>query len=361
MKQQTTRFGAWTLRLSSLALVATLAACGGEQTAPEATDTTSSETATETTEGSGSEMSGSVAVDGSSTVFPITEAMAEEYQAANPNVRVTVGVSGTGGGFKKFCAGETDISNASRPIKEEEIALCEENGIEYIEVPVAYDAISVVVNPDNDWAMCLTTAELAKIWSPEAEGQIDNWSQVREGFPDKPLTLYGPGTDSGTFDYFTDAINGEEGMSRGDYTASEDDNVVVQGVENDPGALGYFGLAYYEENMERLKAVEVDDEDPSNGEGCVAPSVATVDDTTYQPLARPIFIYLSTASLERPEVKAFVDFYMAEENSSLVAEVGYVPMSSEIYGKAQARVTNMTTGSIFDGGSTVGVRLIDVL
>ncbi len=358
MKQKATRFRAWSLGLSSLALITMLGACAGDQTtAPEE----GTETTEETTEEASSTLEGSVAVDGSSTVFPITEAMAEEFQKANPDVRITVGVSGTGGGFKKFCAGETDISNASRPIKESEIELCGEAGIEYIEVPVAYDAISVVANPENDWAMCLTTAELNAIWAPEAEGAIDNWSQVRDGFPDQPLTLYGPGTDSGTFDYFTDAINGDEGASRGDYTASEDDNVVVQGVAQDTGALGYFGLAYFEENADRLIAVEVDDEDPSNGEGCVAPSVATVDDTTYQPLARPIFIYVNPAALEKPEVAAFVDFYMAEDNGGLVSEVGYVTMSSEIYEKAMGRVETKTTGSAFGGGSTVGVKLLDVL
>ncbi|OKH11523.1 PstS family phosphate ABC transporter substrate-binding protein [[Limnothrix rosea] IAM M-220] len=358
MKQKAIRFRAWSLGLSSLALITMLGACAGEQTtAPEE----GAETTEETTEESASRLEGSVAIDGSSTVFPITEAMAEEFQKANPDVRITVGVSGTGGGFKKFCAGETDITNASRPIKGSEIELCEEGGVEYIEVPVAYDAISVVANPENDWAMCLTTAELNKVWAPEGEGTIDNWSQVRDGFPDQPLTLYGPGTDSGTFDYFTDAINGDEGLSRGDYTASEDDNVVVQGVAQDTGALGYFGLAYFEENADRLRAVEIDDEDPANGEGCVAPSVATVDDTTYQPLARPVFIYVNPAALEKPEVAAFVDFYMSEDNGSLVSEVGYVAMSSEIYEKAMGRLDAKTTGSAFGGGSTVGVKLVDVL
>lgn len=352
MKQQATRQRAWSMGLS-LALIVTLGACTTDQT-PSNTDGTSSTPAA-------SDLEGNVAIDGSSTVFPITEAMAEEFQAANPGVRITVGVSGTGGGFEKFCSGETDISNASRPIKSSEIEACAEAGIEYIEIPVAYDAISVVANPANDWAMCLTTEELAKIWAPEAQGEISNWSQVRDGFPDAELTLYGPGTDSGTFDYFTDAINGEEGASRGDYTASEDDNVVVNGVVNDEGALGYFGLAYFEENADRIRAVEVDDGDSSNGEGCVAPSVATVDDTTYQPLARPIFIYVKPSALERPEVKAFMDFYLLEDNSELVADVGYVPMSSEIYSKAQARLNDQKVGSIFDGGSTVGVQLKDVL
>ena len=354
MKQSATRLRNLSLGLAGLTLTAALAACNTTQTPTEGTGTTDAPA------DSASGLSGDVLIDGSSTVFPITEAMAEEFQIANPDTRVTVGVSGTGGGFSKFCAGETDISNASRPISTEEIEACEQAGIEYIEIPVAYDAISVVINPENDWATCLTTEELASIWSPDS--QINNWSQVREGFPDAPLTLYGPGTDSGTFDYFTDAINGEEGASRGDYTASEDDNVVVQGVVNDPNAMGYFGLAYYEENADNLNAAAIDDGDPSNGDGCVAPSTATVDDSTYQPLARPIFIYVSAASLdEKPQVQAFMDFYTAEENSSLVSEVGYVALNSEIYAKAQERLAARTTGSIFNGGSTVGVRLGEVL
>ncbi|ANV91226.1 PstS family phosphate ABC transporter substrate-binding protein [Picosynechococcus sp. PCC 8807] len=353
MKQSATRLRTLSLGLAGLTLTAALAACNTTQTPTEGTGTTDAPA------DSASGLSGDVLIDGSSTVFPITEAMAEEFQTANPDTRVTVGVSGTGGGFSKFCAGETDISNASRPIKAEEIEACEQAGIEYVEIPVAYDAISVVINPENDWATCLTTEELASIWSPDS--QINNWSQVREGFPDSPIDLYGPGTDSGTFDYFTDAINGEEGASRGDYTASEDDNVIVQGVVNDPNAMGYFGLAYYEENADNLNAVAIDDGDPSNGEGCVAPSVATVDDSTYQPLARPIFIYVSAASLDKPQVQAFMDFYTAEENSSLVSEVGYVALNSEIYAKAQERLAARTTGSVFEGGSTVGVRLGEVL
>ena len=355
MKQSATRLRTLSLGLAGLTLTAALAACNTTQTPTEGTGTTDAPA------DSASGLSGDILIDGSSTVFPITEAMAEEFQTANPDTRVTVGVSGTGGGFSKFCAGETDISNASRPIKAEEIEACEQAGIEYVEIPVAYDAISVVLSPENDWATCLTTEELATIWSPESEGTITNWNQVREGFPDRPLDLYGPGTDSGTFDYFTDAINGEEGASRGDYTASEDDNVVVQGVINDPNAIGYFGLAYYEENADSLQAAAIDDGDPSNGEGCVAPSVATVDDSTYQPLARPIFVYVSTASLDKPQVQAFMDFYTDEANSSLVSEVGYVALNSEIYTKAQERLAARTTGSIFDGGSTVGVRLGEVL
>lgn len=302
-----------------------------------------------------------IKIDGSSTVFPITEAMAEEYQIANPGTRITVGISGTGGGFKKFCAGETDISNASRPIKEEEIALCQQNGIEYVELPVAYDGLSVVVNPQNDWVDCLTTEELKKIWEPAAQGKITNWNQIRPDFPDQELSLYGAGTDSGTFDYFTDAIVGEEGASRGDYTASEDDNVVVQGVKNDPNALGYFGLAYYEENQNRLKLLGIDDGDPSNGEGCITPSAETVNAGTYQPLARPEFIYIKKEALARPEVQSFANYYLDPANSELVSEVGYIPMSEEVYQGAQTRLANQTTGTMFEGGSTVGVKLKEVL
>ncbi|NES24149.1 MAG: PstS family phosphate ABC transporter substrate-binding protein [Symploca sp. SIO3E6] len=337
--------------ISAVVLTLGLAACGG--------DSSPSGDAADGEAAAGSDLSGAIAIDGSSTVFPITEAMAEEFQKANPDVKITVGVSGTGGGFKKFCAGETDISDASRPIKKSEIEICEKAGIEYVELPVAYDAISVVAHPDNDFAACLTVEELNKIWGPESE--IDNWNQVRDDFPDQKLSLYGPGTDSGTFDYFTDAINGEEGASRSDFTASEDDNVIVNGVSNDEGAMGYFGLAYYEENQGKLKAVEVDDEDDSNGEGCVPPSTETVDDTTYQPLARPIFIYVKKEAIARPELKEFVDFYLATDSKELVSEVGYIPMAEEIYTAVQDRFENEQTGSVFAGKSTVGVKLKEVL
>lgn len=302
-----------------------------------------------------------IAIDGSSTVFPITEAMAEEFQIANPGIQITVGVAGTGGGFEKFCAGETDISNASRPIKPDEMEACEQGGVEFIELPVAYDALSVVVNAQNDWVECLTTEELKKVWEPAAQEQVTNWSQVRDGFPDQEITLYGPGTDSGTFDYFTDAINGEEGASRGDYTASEDDNVIVQGVTNDAGAIGYFGLAYYEENKDSLKVVNIDDGDAANGDGCITPSAATVDDSTYQPLARPLFIYVKKEALSRPEVQNFVNYYLDSANEALVTEVGYVPLTDEIYQAAQQRLADQTTGTVFEDGSTVGVKLMDVL
>lgn len=344
--------------VSMVALLIGLAACGGQQQA--GTEGGEGESGTAAA-GGGEQLSGNVAIDGSSTVFPITEAMAEEFQQAHSDVRITVGVSGTGGGFKKFCNGETDISDASRPIKPEEIEACEQAGINYIELPVAYDAISVIANPDNDWASCLTVEELATIWTPEAQGEVTNWNQVRAEFPDRELSLYAPGTDSGTFDYFTEAIAGEEGASRGDYTASEDDNVIVQGVANDVGALGYLGLAYLEENQERLKAVAVDDNNPDNGEGCVAPSAETVDAGTYQPLARPIFIYVSEESAQRPEVQEFITFYLNPENSNLIAAVGYVPLSDPLYQQAQTRFESRKTGTLFEGGATVGVNLKEVL
>lgn len=343
---------------ASVALTVLTAACGGGT--DQAVTPEGGEAATETAS-AGGELSGDVAIDGSSTVFPITEAMAEEFRKTYPDVRTTVGVSGTGGGFKKFCAGETDIANASRPIKESEAKACADAGIEYVELPVAYDALSVVVNPENDWAECLTVEQLNAVWSPEAEGKITNWNQIDPSFPDQPIALYGPGTDSGTFDYFTDAVNGEEGASRGDFTASEDDNVLVQGVEGDVGALGYFGYAYYEENQDQLKAVAIDDGDPSNGEGCVSPGAEAVNEGTYQPLARPIFIYARTEALERPEVQEFVSFYMSPDNKEIVREVGYVGLPDDIYDKAQSRLETRKTGTVFPDGSTVGVKLNEVL
>ncbi|WP_448561329.1 PstS family phosphate ABC transporter substrate-binding protein [Trichothermofontia sp.] len=337
-----------------------MAACGGGTPTNTATSPTpGGESATETaanTGGSGSTLSGNVLVDGSSTVFPISEAMAEEFMKANPGVRVTVGVSGTGGGFKKFCAGETDISNASRPIKKEEIELCEKNGIEFVEVPIAFDGLSVVVNKANDFATCLTVAELKTIWEPAAEGKIKNWNQVRDGFPDKPLGLYGAGTDSGTYDYFMEAIVGKD-ESRGDFTASEDDNTIVQGVEADEGGLGFFGYAYYAENKDRLKLVEID-----GGNGCVAPNETTIADGTYIPLSRPEFFYVKTTSLkENPAVAAFANFLADPANQGLISEVGYVPIPAEFVPKAQARLANAITGSVFEGGSAVGVKLADKL
>ncbi len=273
--------------------------------------------------GGGAGLSGTVTGDGSSTVFPITQAVAEEFTATNPDVQISVGISGTGGGFEKFCAGETDIQDASRPIEQEEIDLCEQNGVEYVELQVALDGLSVVVNPANDWAACLTVDQLKAIWEPGSE--VERWSDVDPGFPDRPITLYGPGTDSGTFDYFTDAIVGEEGASRSDYTASEDDNVLVQGVAGDENALGYFGYAYYEENRDKLKIVAVD-----GGSGCVEPTPETINDGSYAPLSRPLFVYVSKAALANPAVVAFMDFYM-ETSQALVSDVGYVPLDPDTY------------------------------
>lgn len=337
----------WT-SLVALAFGAT--ACGGG-----ATDTATSDTDSATNPAA-SDLTGSVLVDGSSTVFPISEGMAEEFMAENPGVRVTVGVSGTGGGFKKFCAGETDISNASRPIKQEEIELCKQNGIEYVEIPIAFDGLSVVVNPGNDFVQCLTVEELKRVWEPAAQGTITNWNQIRPDFPDQPLALYGAGTDSGTFDYFTAAIVGEESASRGDYTASEDDNVIVQGVASDPNSLGYFGFAYYSENQDQLKLVEVD-----GGNGCVAPSEETISDGSYQPLSRPEFFYVKATSLDNPAVEAFARYQIDPDNANLVAETGYIPLPADIQKLTEARLDERKVGSVFDGGSAVGLKLSELL
>jgi len=275
-------------------------------------------------DGGGSKLSGSISVDGSSTVAPITSAAAELFQQDNPDVQITVGTSGTGGGFKKFCAGETDMADASRPIKDDdegEAPACEANGIEYEEIEVANDGIALVTNKENTWAECLTVEQLNKIWAPDST--VSNWNQVDPSFPDQKLTLFGAGTSSGTFDFFTDQINGEEGASRSDYNATEDDNVTVQGVEGDKGALGYFGLSYYEKNQDKLNVVEVDD-----GEGCVKPSTDTVQDGSYAPLSRPLFIYPSSALVVRPEGVGFVTFYI--ENSDEIAKKSlFVPLTAE--------------------------------
>ncbi|PSP19685.1 MAG: phosphate-binding protein [Cyanobacteria bacterium QS_8_64_29] len=344
---------------STTLLAATLAACG-----PQAQQTSSEQTGSDTggesqpsQEGGGGEISGSVAVDGSSTVFPIAEAVAEEFQKEYQGVNVTVGVSGTGGGFKKFCRGDTDISDASRPIQAEEIEVCENNDIEYVEVPVGRDALAVLANPENDWASCLTTEELKTIFEPEAQGEITNWSDIRSEFPNQELSLYIPGTDSGTFDYFTETIVGEAGASRGDVTASEDDNVLVQGISDDVNALGYFGLAYYEENQDKLKPIAVD-----NGDGCVEPSTQTAQSGEYTPLTRPLFMYINRESLEnKPQVEEFVSFLLASENQELVSEVGYIPISDELYQKAQTRVEERKTGTMFEDNSAVGKNLSDLM
>lgn len=303
-----------------------------------------------------------IKVDGSSTVYPITEAVAEEFQKVEKGaVRVTVGISGTGGGFKKFCAGETDISDASRPIKPSEVELCKKNGIEYIELPVAYDGLAVMVNPKNDWVDYMTPAELKKIWEPAAQGKVTRWSQVRPNWPDKEIRLYGPGVDSGTFDYFTEAIVGKSQSSRGDFTASEDDNVLVQGIATDPLALGFFGVAYYEHNADKLKLVAIDDENDSNGKGPILPTYENVLESTYQPLARPIFIYVSKESAKKPEVKRFVTFYM-KKGAELSKEVGYIALPAKAYELALKRFEKPMLGSVFGGkGAQVGVKIEDIL
>ena len=299
---------------------------------------------------------GEVIADGSSTVFPIVAAAAEEFLKYARHVRVSVGVSGTGGGFKKFCSGDTDISNASRPISPSEREACAAKGIEFIELPIAFDGLAVVVNPKNTWATCLTKAELKKVWEPEAQGRITNWKQIRESFPDKGLKLFGPATDSGTFDYFTDAINGKEKASRGDYQASEDDNVLVTGVRGDEGALGYFGYAYVIENLGKVKPVAVD----NNGDGtCVEPSIETVKNGTYQPLSRPLFIYVNRASAERPEVKGFVNYLLSKSYTPLIQEpeVGYITLPDATYEAVARRFNAGTTGTLFPKGAEVGATL----
>ena len=287
---------------------------------------------------------GEIAIDGSSTVFPLSEAVAEEFFIENRGVRITVGISGTGGGFQKFCRGELDISNASRPIRPSEREACAAAGVEFIELPVAYDALAIVVSDKNDFVDCLTLAELKKIWAPEAAGQIEQWDDVRPSFPNRDLRLYGPATDSGTFEYFTEAVVGKSGASRGDYTASEDDNVLVQGLAADRYGLGYFGLAYYLENQQRLKALEVD-----AGPGCKAPSEESVRDGSYAPLYRPLFIYVRTDSAMRLEVDALVNFYL-EFGGRLAEDVGYVPLTPDVYRLVQSRYDARVTGTLFTEG-----------
>jgi phosphate transport system substrate-binding protein len=271
--------------------------------------------------------SGSISIDGSSTVYPITEAIAEEFRIEAEDVKITVGVSGTGGGFKKFSRGETDINNASRPIKEEEAATCKENKVDYVELTVAFDGLAVLANKENTWLNDITVEELKKIWEPAAQGKVTRWNQIRKEWPDEEFHLYGPGVASGTFDYFTEAIVGKSGDSRGDFTASEDDNVLVQGIEGDKNSLGFFGLAYYEENKERLKLVGV-----NAGKGVIVPSAQTVKDGTYAPLSRPVFIYVSKAAAKRAEVKSFVNFYLTSA-AEIVSDVGYIPLPDDQYKK----------------------------
>jgi phosphate transport system substrate-binding protein len=307
---------------SVLAAALLLTACGGQTAA----------TSSDPADG----LSGSVTIDGSSTVAPLSEAAADMYRDVEAGVNVTVATSGTGGGFKAFCAGETDISDASRPIKDEEAADCTAAGIDYTEIVIANDGLSVVVNPDNDWASCLTVDQLATIWGPDAEGKITNWNQVDSSFPDVPLSLFGAGTDSGTFDYFTEEINGETGAVRTDYSPSEDDNITVQGVSGDKGAMGFFGLSYVEENSDSVTAVEID-----GGAGCVYPTSDTVQDGTYTPLGRPLFIYVNNASYaEKAQLRSFIDFYV--ENEDKVAEASlFIGLTEEQKTTAQTELATL--------------------
>ncbi|MFT7686272.1 MAG: phosphate transport system substrate-binding protein [Candidatus Azotimanducaceae bacterium] len=283
---------------------------------------------------------GTVSLDGSSTVFPISEAVAEEFLAVQPRVRVTVGVSGTGGGFKKFLNGEIDINDASRTIKEKELTIATERKFEFLELPIAYDGLSVVVNKGNTWVDYLTVSELHEMWKPGST--VKYWSDVRAGWPKKELKLYGPGTDSGTFDYFSETVNGKSGRSRPDFTASEDDNTLVQGIAGDDNSLGYFGYAYYAANKDKLKLVPID-----GGNGAVAPSQTTINNGSYAPLSRPIFIYVSKASMMRPEVKTFVNFYV-NSAGALASEVGYIPLPDKVYQGALARIASLETGSAYN-------------
>ncbi len=313
----------WKLAAIALPAALILAACGGTNEGSSDPSGTDPAAASE------------IRIDGSSTVAPLAAAAGELFKAENSSVNVSVATSGTGGGFKKFCAGETDISTASRAIKDEEKAACEAAGITFTELVVANDALTVVVNNENDWATCLTVDELKKMWEPAAEGKVTSWNQIRSSFPDEPLDLYGAGTDSGTFDYFTKEINGEEGASRTDYNPSEDDNVTVQGVEGAKGALGYFGLSYYEENMDKLKAVEID-----GGAGCVAPSIETAQAGTYAPLSRPLYIYISNTSAAKPEVAAFAKYFI-EQNEAITSKALFVPLSADQLTASTAAVANL--------------------
>jgi len=299
-----------------------------------------------------------IKIDGSSTVFPISEAFAEEFQIQKRGkVRVTVGVSGTGGGFKKFCRGETDMANASRPISAEEMETCRKAGIKYMELPVAFDALTVVINPNNNWVKggSLTIADLKKMWEPAAQGRITTWKQVRAEWPAEKLMLFGPGADSGTFDYFTEAVMGKSKASRGDFTASEDDNTLVQGVENNKSALGYFGFAYYAAHKDKLTAVKID-----GGKGPVAPSVENVINGTYSPLSRPLLVYVKESAAGRPEVREFVQFMMTQ-GADLVSEVGYVPLPKNAYQLAWKHFNDKKLGTVFGGHAKVGITIDQLL
>ncbi len=334
-----------------LAILLLITACGGGEKKTEPIETPSAASTPEE-----EETRSYVLVDGSSTIFPISDTMAQNFMQDNADIQVIVGISSSGSGLKKFCIGDTDIGNASRPIKKSEIDLCRANGIEFVEIPIAFDAISIIANQYNDWSDCLTLEELQKIWQPDDAEKVTNWKQIREQFPEEPLSLYAPDTDSGTYDYFTDAIIGIAGKSRKDFKASEDDNIIVQGIESDWGSLGFLGLAYYENNKDILKLISID-----NGSGqCVEPSQEAIANGTYTPLSRPLFLYVNKSSLEKmPPVKAFVDYQIDVTNKEIISELGYVPISGILQVKIKEHLEELTTGSVFEGESTVGVKLID--
>ena len=330
--------------LLALAVAGTLGACNREKGAEDRSNKSAA---------AGGSLSGRVTIDGSATVFPLSKAMAEAFRESNPAVQLAIEFSGTGGGFKKFCAGQIDIADASRPINSAESEQCKAQHIEFIEVPVAFDSLAVVVNAKNTFVDCLTVNELKAVWEPPAEGETSHWKQIRASFPAQPLALFGPGKLSGTFDYFTLAIMGTEGSSRGDYTKSEDDMVIEHGVAAEPNALGYFGYAYYQAYRDQLKIVAVD-----NGHGCVYPSPQTVADGTYQPLSRPLFLYVNLAAAARPEVKAFTRFFLAPESTKYVTKVGYVPLPTAALVTQASHFEKGVTGSALGGhGSVTGVKL----
>ena len=332
--------------MAAASVLAAAAACGG--------GSSSSNTS------GGASGPSEVKLDGSSTVFPISEAVAEEFQKANQGTRVTVGISGTGGGFQKFCRGETDISDASRPISKTEVAACNAAGINFIELPIAYDGIAIVVNPKATWIGDITVDELKMIWAPEAQGKVRRWNQVRATWPDREIHLFGAGVDSGTYDYFTEAVNGKAKASRGDFTSSEDDNVLVQGVAGDENALGFIPFAYFDENKDKLKLIPVDDKKADNGNGPIAPSLDSIRTGTYQPLARPLFIYVSDKALARPEVQKFIDFFLTN-GPKLAEEVGYVELGDPVYQLVRAHFDGKKMGSVFSEGPQVGVTIEQLL
>ncbi len=359
------------------AALLTAAACGPSVQAPAdpgsaATSTTSGSASASGTTSTGAgagqpakavdpgmyaSLSGDIPIDGSSTVFPITEAIAEEFGGlTNGEVRVVVGVSGTGGGFKKFCSNEIVISDASRPIKQKEVDLCAEAGIEYIELPMAIDGLSVVVNPENDFVDCLSAEQLNKIWSPESEGVVTHWNQINPDWPNEEVKMYAPGVDSGTFDYFTEAINGDGGVSRGDFVASEDDNVLVQGVSGDKYSIGYFGYAYYVENKDKVKAVPID-----GGNGCIAPTDDAINNGSYAPLSRPLFIYVRSDAAQEPHIAEFVRYYLSSDGQKLAASVGYIPFPQQVYDLGLTKFNSGATGTVFGGDNSFKGSVVDGL